>query len=162
MNEESCRILFVCTGNRCRSPMAAGIMRQRIGQKNLDGYTVYSAGVRAPEGAPPTRQAQRVMAEHGADISRHRAVMLSAEMVRNADIVLVMEQRHKDSAAAMAPECRDRIYLLTAYGREDTETGEEIEDPIGFETDFYRMIYKRLRTEIDRIIPHLPEPENNG
>ena len=92
-------ILFVCTGNICRSPMAEGLFRQAF--KGRGDFEVYSAGVGAVDGLPPSEHAVRALKEMGIDISHQRSRMLSGELVRRADYIFGMT-RQSD------PKCRSR------------------------------------------------------
>ncbi|MCD6290174.1 MAG: low molecular weight protein arginine phosphatase [Anaerolineae bacterium] len=107
-------ILFVCTGNLCRSPMAAGLMRRRLAAVGLDGQVqVRSAGIFAIPGRPASASAVQVMAERGVDISQHRSKTLELQDLEQADIVLVMEEAHRRSIFNWAPHLLRKVFLLS-------------------------------------------------
>src|SRR3954466_6121375 len=88
--EQEMHILFVCTGNTCRSPMAETLLRHALEARGATQVTVGSAGSGAWEGAPASEGAYLVALEHGLDLSAHRARMLTRELVNSADLVLTM------------------------------------------------------------------------
>ena len=88
-------ILFVCTGNICRSPMAEGLFRHAV--KGRGDFEVFSAGVGAIDGLPPSEHAVRAVRELGIDISRQRSRMLTADLVRRADYIFGMTHSHVDA-----------------------------------------------------------------
>lgn len=122
------RVLFVCTGNLCRSPMAAALASAGHG----GGDVVFeSAGVAALDGAPATPTAVTACAEVGVDLVSHRARMLTPEMAASADVVYVMTAGHLAQVLRIAPEAAGRVVLL----RPD---GGDIDDPYGLPLDAYR------------------------
>jgi len=114
-------ILVVCVGNICRSPMAAALLRNALGEKQ--GITVESAGLGALVGEPASSDAVALMHERGLDISGHRARQITPDMVQSADLVLVMETGHKRAIDANEPAARGKIYRLGEW------QDQEINDP---------------------------------
>lgn len=142
-------IIFVCTGNRCRSPMAEGIARRVFGERGLD-YTFASYGVLDLDGAPPTPQAQQVCRSAGIDISDHRAQPLTPDAAKDADLILVMERAHIDWIEEnIGPDAAEKAFLITEYGRDGR--GEEIPDPISQPEGFYEVVFGMLERELVRI-----------
>jgi protein-tyrosine-phosphatase len=122
------RVVFVCTGNICRSAMAEAMAAATHGG---DGVVFESAGVRAMAGWSATRSAEAVCAEIGVDAGGHRARQFTREMAESADRIYVMTADHLDSVVAIAPEAADRTAML----RPD---GADIADPYGLPTSVYR------------------------
>ena len=115
------RILTICTGNICRSPMAAALLKSRLGPS----HRVESAGVAAVVGYPPTKEMARTAAERGLDLSTHRARQLQATLASDFELLLVMERAHKRWVAANIPQARGRTFSLGHW------RNMEIPDPYG-------------------------------
>lgn len=106
-------VLVVCIGNICRSPTAELLFRQKLSHR--ESVRVSSAGLGALVGRPMDSQAMRILHERGIDATRHRARQLNRTMLRDADLVLAMERRHLKAAARLAPETRDKLFLLDQW-----------------------------------------------
>lgn len=104
------KILMVCVGNICRSPMAEGLFKERL--KDKEGFTVNSAGVGALVGRAAVPEAQNVMRKIGIDISEHRAQQIDVNLVNTADLILVMEKAHKQIVEKKFSMARGRTFLL--------------------------------------------------
>ena len=121
-------VIFVCTGNVCRSPMAAGLFYDKlVREKANDRVRIRSAGIWALEGRPASAYAQQVMSEHDLDISAHRGRDLTQAGVDEADLLLVMTQRHADVIARDLKRSKGKVHLLSAMAGEP----HDIEDPYG-------------------------------
>ncbi|MFE5324175.1 low molecular weight protein arginine phosphatase [Paenibacillus sp. NPDC056579] len=119
------RILFVCTGNTCRSPMAEGLMRRLLAEHQLPHIEVRSAGVSAMDGAPVSRHAAAILKETGSDCSMSSST-LSRSLIEWADIVLTMTSGHKQHAIGRYPEFIDKIYTLKEYVDDDPNAADLI------------------------------------
>ncbi|MFQ5650764.1 MAG: hypothetical protein ACE5IY_12545 [bacterium] len=156
MSAQTFNILFICSGNSCRSPMAEGLMKSKIPAELKDKVTVTSAGTLGIDGAPATRYAIEVAAELGADISEHRSQGMSEELARASDVIFALSVEHKDHLQKTYPEVSDNVFLLRAFRRAPEEKHpDSIDDPIGRSLAVYRECCYLINAELDRILPRL-------
>lgn len=108
-------VLFVCTANIARSPMAAEIFRMQLQKtdENWQEWRIESAGTWAQERLPATALARKTMQRHGLDISTHRSRCVTGEMLKDFDLILTMESTHKEALQAEFPQLIERIFLLS-------------------------------------------------
>ncbi|SDM67923.1 protein-tyrosine phosphatase [Acetanaerobacterium elongatum] len=133
------KILFVCTGNTCRSPMAQGLCQKYISENALVGqFGCASAGLDVKKGARISENALIVMNEIGVDMSSHRAKMVTAEMMQEADCVFTMSSTHKNMLEALFPKDANKIRVL----------GHPIFDPYGQNLEFYRFSRDSLKDKV--------------
>src|SRR5213593_593767 len=128
-------ILFVCTGNICRSPMAEGLFRHAI--KGRNDFRVLSAGVGAVEGQPPSEHAVQALRELGIDISKQRSRMLTGELVQQADYIFGMTHSHVDAVALLYPHAAEKTFMLREFDETLDNYEADISDPIGGSYEVY-------------------------
>ncbi|PYI47689.1 MAG: serine hydroxymethyltransferase [Verrucomicrobia bacterium] len=128
-------VLFVCTGNICRSPMAEGLFRRLLG--NREDIEILSAGVHAVRGQPPSLYAVQVCEEEGADISGQRSQPLTAALVDRATHIFAMTGGHVETIQTMFPQSADKTFLFREFEEPGTTVWRDVPDPIGLGREVY-------------------------
>lgn len=158
------RVLFVCSGNTCRSPIAEAVFRRLIREEwaaELGEWEVASAGIAALDGDPATRHAVSVLAKRGLDVSGHRSRRLLPEMVREATLVLTMTRAQREEVLRLVPEAREKVFLLKDFppGEEDPGPEGEVNDPFGQGEEAYEEVVSELDRSLRRVAGYLAEQD---
>ena len=149
------KILFVCTGNSCRSVMAKGYFEKKMEELGKTGIEALSAGIAPLAGMKATKEAIQVLSEEGVDVSNHCARNITGLAIREADLIFVMENIHKKYIVDMYPNAEKKTYLMKDFkkvGNFEVSDNPNIPDPIGKDISFYKEIFSVIKDSIERIL----------
>jgi protein arginine phosphatase len=145
-------LLFVCSGNTCRSPLAAAITERLLHERGWQHVAVASAGTAALNGANATDLATEVAAEHGLDLTVHRSRELTPDVIAWADLVLTMTPSQRESIERLGAE--SKVALVTDF-IEGPGNGEAVHDPFGGDLQMYRRTYAQLEEAAAALLARL-------
>ena len=150
-------VLFVCTGNICRSPIAEGLFRQLIG--NRDDIEVSSAGVHAVRGQPPSLYAVQVCENEGVDISGLRSQPLSADLVERASHIFAMTGAHLETIHLLFPHGAEKTFLLREFEQPGATTWRDVPDPIGLGREVYQDCARTIKNALPSVLAFVEQGE---
>ncbi|KJR95974.1 MAG: hypothetical protein VR68_16485 [Peptococcaceae bacterium BRH_c4a] len=149
------KLLFVCTGNTCRSGMARAMASRELEKDGVAGVEVLSAGTCAISGQPASPNALAVMQEMGIDLKDHRSAIIDKRMVEEADLILAMTAGHRQAVYELCPEVGPKLHTLAGYA---LMTGD-VHDPYGGDLETYRRVADQLegmiRSAVDRLVKEI-------
>jgi protein-tyrosine-phosphatase len=147
------KILIVCTANICRSPVAEALLRERLAAQEPDAWQISSAGTWASDGQPAARYSIELMDEQEIDISGHRSRPVSKALLREADLVLTMEEGHAEALKVEFPRHTGKIFLLT----EMSDRHYSVPDPYGGPKSEYERMVREISGLIDQGLSRIVE-----
>ena len=146
------RVLFICTGNTCRSCMAETIARQKAEKLNIP-VEFHSAGIYAHKGDAASLNAVLAMKEMGLNLRNHVAVPVTAELIDNSDIILTMTKGQKAALVSLFPKNREKVFMLLEYIGQNGD----VMDPFGGDMNTYRECSLKIAAAIDKLMMKLGE-----
>lgn len=147
------RILFVCSGNTCRSPLAEAIAKRMIADAGRTDLETWSAGTNAWDGSPASDGALLVGIERGLDLSEHRSRLLTREIVAESDLVLVMAPSHLSRVKELEPASNAHMLTSFASGRDE---GDAVQDPFGGDLEAYREAFDEIERALSGLLDKIP------
>jgi protein-tyrosine-phosphatase len=150
-------ILFVCTGNTCRSPMAEGIAVKIAAERNIHNLEIRSAGIGTIDGQPATDYAVEVSSHWDINIGNHRSTVLTKQIVHDADLIIAMSHEHVDRIVALDKQARGKTYLLKGFPNDYNPGQARVDDPIGCGLEQYNQTFLELDEALRKIFPIIIE-----
>lgn len=144
-------LLFLSTGNTCRSPMAAAYFKKLLDDRKIRTLEIRSAGVMTIAGLLATDESKLMLEPYGVSLEKHRSQPLTEEMLRRADLVLGMTPFHVQMALRLSPSSRGKTHLLKEYTQTDPKN-RPIPDPMGCTLEVYKRCFRQIKQACDRLV----------
>jgi glycine hydroxymethyltransferase len=149
-------VIFICTGNMCRSPMAEGILKSKLKALGRADISVTSMGIHAPQNEKASPDGIAVCAENNIDIAAHRSRPLHFDELKAADLIFTMETFHSDFIRTFVPQIGEKLCLFSVWPAQgDGKKERGIPDPIGGNRNDYRKTFQLIDSHMDRVMPFL-------
>ena len=158
------KIMFICTGNICRSAMAHVMFEDKIKQNDIKGIEVYSCGIYAENGDRATYNAIEVMDEYGINIKEHKATNIRNSNIDQMDLILCATNSHKIAVLDLYPKLLDKVYTLKEYVNYDKQYHDKlnIKDPWGYDVETYRYCAAEIDECLELLLKKLKDDYNEN
>ena len=147
-------VMFVCSGNTCRSPMAVGALQVLLEKQRPGKFEILSSGTGAASGFPATEYAVEASKIWNCDISGHQSQPVTEELINNSDLILAMTPKHLRELMRVKPDSKDKYFLIKNFP-DSSPDGDGVEDPIGMPFDYYKETFLEIGEEIGRFLPEI-------
>lgn len=149
------RIVYVCTGNTCRSPMAEGILRKLLADKGIEDVDVSSAGIGTLDGYPATHHAVEVSSRNQIDISGHHSTRMTERLFREANLVFALSSNHYEFLEHL-PSAAGKLFMVKSFPNgNQADSRHSVEDPVGGSLEEYKVTFREIYDEIVRALPEI-------
>lgn len=149
------KIMFICTGNICRSAMAEGMLKKMLQEEKIEAE-ICSCGIYAETGDEPTYNAIDAMKDYDVNITSHKATNIRDSKIKEMDIILCATNSHKQNVLYLYPELKGKVYTMKEYAGIDKDGQDlDIKDPWGYDLNVYKHCAKEIQECLEKIVEKL-------
>jgi len=152
MSDKNYNIMFVCTGNTCRSPMAEGALKKLLEKEKPGSFEVFSSGILGGMNHPATAYAREAAKMWDIDLSGHGSQQLTETLIEKSDLILAMAPEHLEAVLEISPGAAEKTFLFKNFPENDP-VGETVEDPIGQDLNKYNEVFLEIGEYLGKNLP---------